>query len=413
MNASAIKAGALPLVLPAAMLALLLAAAPGTPAAAEPLDVARAKAMAWSAISQTAFADSIHHARMKFVDQRAPYPQYAPEQIVHIAENLLIGQNDDGGWPKNKDWTRADNPASLRGGKSTLDNRTTWSQIDYLARVHQRTELKRYAHAAMRGIDYLLQQQRDSGGWRGADVDAITYNDDVMAGVMSTLQAIGQERERYGFVDPARLKRVATAYVRGLDCILRTQVRIDGQRTAWGQQHDHVTLAPVWARAYEPPALASAESVGVVRFLMSIDEPSPEIVASIEAAVAWLDRVKIPGLRIDEVPAEPVQFRWHYSETDRVAVRDPAAPPIWARFYDLETQQPIFGVRPRQIVHHLRDVSRERRTGYSWYGHWPSDLLNTEYPRWRKKHGLPEAFSDRPRRHPRRRCTFKRSQLNQ
>lgn len=27
-------------------------------------------------------------------------------------------------------------------------------------------------------------------------------------------------------------------------------------------------------------------------------------------------------------------------------------------------------------------IHPERRTGYSWYGTWPADLLETEYPRW-------------------------------
>ena len=40
------------------------------------------------------------------------------------------------------------------------------------------------------------------------------------------------------------------------------------KRTAWGAQHDAVTLRPSAARTFEPVALASAESVGVVRFLI-------------------------------------------------------------------------------------------------------------------------------------------------
>ena len=36
--------------------------------------------------------------------EESPYEQYFSEQIVHIAENLVAAQNEDGGWPKNKDW---------------------------------------------------------------------------------------------------------------------------------------------------------------------------------------------------------------------------------------------------------------------------------------------------------------------
>jgi PelA/Pel-15E family pectate lyase len=366
----------------AVILATLSAAAAAGPAE-ESAEVRRAQATPWQPISHTAFADSIHHARMKFEGRQADYPQFTPDQIVHIAENLLAGQNQDGGWPKNQDWTRADGIDPLRGGKSTFDNRTTWSQIDYLARVHQRTGLKRYAKAAIRGLEYILQQQRPSGGWRGADVEAITFNDDVMAGILSTLKAVMQQRELYQFVDDRLLDRIGKAYLRGLNCVLESQVRVGTRLTVWGQQHDHETLAPVWARSYEPPSLVTAESVGVVEFLMSIEDPSPQVIAAIESAVAWFDRVKITGLRIEEVPAEPVQFRWHWSDTDRVEIADPKAPPIWARFYHLETETPLFCMPQRNRVKSYRDLSRERRTGYRWYGSWPADLLHEAYPAWR------------------------------
>ena len=50
--------------------------------------------------------DSVHHARMKFENEAPPYPCYSPAQSCQIAENILLWQNPDGGWPKNKDWFR-------------------------------------------------------------------------------------------------------------------------------------------------------------------------------------------------------------------------------------------------------------------------------------------------------------------
>jgi len=118
---------------------------------------------------------------------------------------------------------------------------------------------------------------------------------------------------------------------------------------------------------------------------MSIDNPPPAVIRAVESAVAWFDRVKIIGLRIEEVKAEPVHFPYQWSDLERIEVRDSQAPPIWTRFYDLQTEAPIFCTRQRVITSAYTDLSRERRTGYDWYGDWPAELLEKEYPAWRWK----------------------------
>ena len=125
--------------------------------------------------------------------------------------------------------------------------------------------------------------------------------------------------------------------------------------------------------------------MGVVRLLMDIRNPSSEVVAAIQSAVAWFEKVKIGGLRIEKLPAEPVRYPRHYSDFDCVEVRDPGAPPIWARYYDLEDETPIFCNRERRITRKYEELDRERRTGMPWYGYWPLPLLEKEYPAWQKK----------------------------
>ena len=357
-------------------------------------DIAAAKQKKWAAIDTGAFADSIHHAVMKNKGQKAGYERYAPDRIVHIAENLLAYQNGDGGWPKNIDWLKPlsdEERAALPHGEpgttwqdSTLDNSNTWSQIGYLAQVYRQTRLKRYADSALKAIDYVLKGQRPSGGWRGADVEAITFNDDAMAGVLRTLKSVIDDTQLYDFVDPARRASALKEYEKGIRCTLDCQIKVNGRLTAWCQQHDHETLKPIWARSFEPPSLTACESTDVVRMLMEIDKPSPEVIRAVQAAVAWLDKVKIPGLRIEKAPAEPIEYKYHYADFDYVEVKDPHAPPIWTRHYDLETETPIFCDRDRKITRNFADLQRERRTGTAWYGHWPEKLLAKEYPVWQK-----------------------------
>lgn len=366
---------------------LLFRTSPGL--AQNQAEVIAAQEKTWEPIDTGAFADGINHALTHYRGKKAPYARYQADQIVHIAENLVAWQHADGGWPKNIDWLKIWSLPEIEkqkaGKQSTLDNRNTWSQIDYLAQVHQRTRLEHYAEAARRAIDYLLENQNPSGGWRGFDVDAITFNDDVMAGVLQTLYAVATDSLRYFFVDENCRTRARQAYAAGIRCILRCQIKVDGRLTAWCQQHSHQDFAPVWARNFEPPAITAGESVGVVHLLMQIDNPSPEIIQAIQAAVAWFDRVKIAGLRNEKVPTAEIDFRYHFSDFDFVEVQDPAAPPIWTRFYDLQTEKPIFCTRQKEITENYTDLDRERRTGYAWYGYWPAKLFSKEYPAWQKK----------------------------
>ena len=68
-------------------------------------------------------------------------------------------------------------------------------------------------------------------------------------------------------------------------------------------------------------------------------------------------------------------------------VADPQAKPLWARFYEIGTNRPMFVGRDGIIHDHLADIEQERRSGYAWLGDWPDDLLNDEYPKWQKKWG--------------------------
>jgi PelA/Pel-15E family pectate lyase len=216
-------------------------------------------------------------------------------------------------------------------------------------------------------------------------VEAVTFNDDVMAGALRALREVVENKKLYGFVDEQRRGKAKQAYDKGIQCILDCQIKVNGRLTAWCQQHDFKDLKPVWARAFEPPSITAGESTDVVRLLMEIDSPSPEVVRAVQAAIAWFDKVKIGGLRIEKAPAEPVTFKYHYSDSDNVEVKDLNAPPIWTRYYDLQTETPLFCNRDGKITRNYAEVDRERRTGYAWYGYWPANLLKKEYPAWQKK----------------------------
>lgn len=324
-----------------------------------------------------------------------PAAWYATEQARAIAANVRLHQDATGGWPKNRDMTVPPptkvvppdpHDVLVEVGEATIDNGATTTQIEFLARVHSAADDPASRAAVLRGLDFLLVAQYPNGGWpqyyplRPGYYTRITYNDHAMTNALTLLREVRDGCPPYAWVDAARRKGAELAIVRGIDCILRTQVRQDGKLTGWCAQHDEDTLEPAWARNFEPPSLSGNETVGLVRFLMSVEHPSPAVIAAIEGAVAWLEASKVRGLRVETFTADD-------GRRDRRAVSDPAAPVLWARFYELGTNRPIFTGRDKVIRYDYNEIERERRVGYSHLGTWPAALLVNDYPRWRAKHG--------------------------
>ncbi|MCX6627194.1 MAG: pectate lyase, partial [Candidatus Solibacter sp.] len=187
---------------------------------------------------------------------------------------------------------------------STIDNDATYTQMRYLARVYTATKRPPFQAAFRRGLDYLLKAQYPNGGWpqfyplRDGYWSHITYNDDAMVGVLELLRDLVDHKPEFAFLGDADRARARQAISKGVECILKTQVVQQGKLTAWCAQHDERTLAPAKARAYELPSLSGGESAGIVKFLMGIEKPSPEVVRAIEGAVAWFRTNRIQGIRV-------------------------------------------------------------------------------------------------------------------
>ena len=322
-----------------------------------------------------------------------PPAWYKSAEAVRIADNVLLYQRENGGWQKNLDMAaplaEKEKAALLRQKKETdtnIDNGATYTQVDYLARVYAATKTERFKDAFLRGLDFLLAAQYENGGWpqyyplRKGYYTHITFNDNAMIGVMSLLRSIARKQPDYAFVDEERRARAEKAVEKGIACILRCQIVVDGRRTVWCAQHDEKTFAPAPARIYEKVSLSGSESLGIVRFLMGIERPGPEVIQAVQAAVRWFDAAKLAGLRYEEKRGTSAE-----GGNDRVVVADPAAPPLWARFYEIGTNRPIFSGRDGVIKYRLADIERERRTGYRWYTETPAGLLEKDYPAWQKR----------------------------
>jgi PelA/Pel-15E family pectate lyase len=319
-----------------------------------------------------------------------PHDWYHFAEARRVADVVLQYQSAQGAWPKNTDLTvppTTEHLAKVRakGYDNTIDNKATTMPMRFLALMTQATKDARYKDAFTRGLDYLFAAQYTNGGWPQfyplrdqGYYSRITYNDNAMVNVMFLLRDVAAGEAPYGFVDAERRLQAQAAEGRGIDCILKTQLKHGGKLTAWCAQYDEHTLEPAWARNFEPPSLSGEESVGIVRCLMQIAAPPPEVCAAIEGAVAWFKAVQIPGMRYQRGTAAD-------GKRDGRLEPDPKAGPIWARFYEIGSNRPVFTGRDKQIHYSYQEVERERRGGYDYYGTWPEKLLAIEYPRWAAK----------------------------
>ncbi len=154
-----------------------------------------------------------------------------------------------------------------------------------------------------------------------------TLNDETQYDCIRTMLEAGKALGDASYLASAK---------RGGEWLLLAQ--LPEPQPAWAQQYNEA-MEPAWARAFEPPAVASLESGSALRALLLLYRETGEqrFLAPIAAAVAWLERSAI-------------------------------APGRWARLYELGTNRPIYGDVDGRIHHSIEELTPKRRTGYGWQG---------------------------------------------
>lgn len=322
-----------------------------------------------------------------------PDEWYGSEESVAIAQNVLLYQRNIGGWPKN---TPFHQPISVsekaiiledkNKSDAIFDNGATTTEMRFLAKMYSKVRNDSYKAAFEKGLRFILKAQYENGGWpmfyplKQGYYTHITFNDDATFRLMTLLKGIYNGEPLFAFVTNKELISGAmNAWKRGLSCILKTQIVVNGKPTVWCAQHDEITFLPAKARAYELPSFSGAESVGLLKILMDIENPSPEIIRSVKGGIKWLEEYQLRYTRWDS-------FTNSEGKSDRRIVTDPKAGSMWARFYDLETGLPYVSDRDGIKKGTLEEIGYERRNGYSWYTTLPQKILDG-YPVWNEKWG--------------------------
>lgn len=297
-----------------------------------------------------------------------PDAWFGSAEAVEMGDRVLSHQTARGDWPKNVNTGAAEFGGPGRPERGTFDNGATVGEIRFLARLARMTGERRFRQGVERGLGHILEAQYPNGGWPQSHPAGtgyarhITFNDGTMVGLMELMRVVTRSDD-FGWLGEEWRHRAAEAFERGVACILESQVRVRGRLTVWCAQHDELTLEPRPARSYELASLSGGESAGILLLLMSLEGRGARVEEAIRAGVEWYEAVKIGGIRVVT------------RDGDRVVVVDEAAPPVWARFYELPTMRPLFAGRDGVARYRLSDIEQERRAGYAWYGNWGERVL--------------------------------------
>lgn len=265
------------------------------------------------------------------------------DAAIDCAKALLHGQLESGCWsdrvdfdPSGKNAGRYRNGQGKKDGRnySTLDDDKSQAALRLLIEVDRALKFQDAAiHEAVEyGLSALLKAQFANGGfpqgwekpveqlpvvkasiptydWRTEGRfknywDFETLNDGLAGTVTKTLQLA---YEVYGD------ERYREAMLKFGDFLILAQ--LPEPQPAWAQQYNH-QLQPIWARKFEPPAIAGRESEDAIETLLYLTELTGEkrFLEPIPRTIKWLRRSLLPDGQI-------------------------------ARFYELKTNTPLYFVK--------------------------------------------------------------------
>lgn len=272
------------------------------------------------------------------------------------ADALRRGQLRSGGWQDHVDFDPADRkrtayridpPGKKKKGFSSLDDDKTQSSLRFLVQLDRALAFKDTVVHEMTlfALDGLLRAQFTNGAFpqvwdepariemppampasypmswprvypgHGSYWFRYTLNDNLMPDVM---HALWLAQEVYGD------ERYGVAARKGADFLLLAQ--LPDPQPAWAQQYDF-EMHPAWARKFEPPAVTGGESQGILQILLEAYRRTgqPKYLEPVPGALAYLKKSLLADGRL-------------------------------ARFYELESNRPLYFTRDYTLTHDDSDM---------------------------------------------------------
>jgi hypothetical protein len=124
---------------------------------------------------------------------------------------------------------------------------------------------------------------------------------------------------------------------------------VPAPQAGWAQQYNFA-MEPAWARRFEPPAVSSGETAGIIRTLVDVHMATGDekYLRPLAGAIQWLKRSEI-------------------------------SPGKWARFYELGSNKPLYFTKDYKLVYTDDDLP----THYAFQGEFniPSAMSYAEHKR--------------------------------
>ncbi|UOQ48677.1 pectate lyase [Gracilibacillus caseinilyticus] len=315
---------------------------------------------------------------------KADYYSDNLEESITQADNLLTWQIEHGGWDKNKSDTLFTRPWDGEEPRSesysfiedmetgTIDNNATIDEILFLALMYKETGYERYKESVLKGIEFLQNLQYETGGFaqayplNGSYQDNVTFNDNAMIRTLNAMTLMAEKKYPFNsdIISDALATDIQDSVDLATDYLVNAQIEVDGELTAWGQQHDPFTYEPTTGRAFEIPSISGFESVSIVQYLMALPDQTPAVQTAIEGALNWFDEVEVEGYRFER-----------FDENEQYYYEDPSSS-YWYRLYEIGTNKPLFTQRSNELVtHDIMDLDKDNRSSYMWAGDFAADLL--------------------------------------
>jgi hypothetical protein len=287
-----------------------------------------------------------------------------------VARALVKGQYCSGGWDYYIEFDpskRAQFPYRADGGcasraatnperPTTLDDNVTQAAVRVLMRVDRELGFKDAPiHQAARfALDSLVKAQYPNGAWpqrysqfpapadfpvRRASYAAswerkwpgasyythYTFNDNSIVDAMDAM------------LEAARIynePRYLASAEKGGEFILLAQM--PEPQPGWAQQYDR-DMHPAWARQFEPPSITGGESQSALRALLLLyrETGNRKYLEPLPRALAYYKRSMLPEV------ANPSEIRRRTC---------PAKTPCVARFYELQTNRPLYITKGTRVT---------------------------------------------------------------
>lgn len=334
-------------------------------------------------IPTTGFAKGLAHWQSLRRGASSKPPLYAADNIIAIADNLLLMQRNNGGWAAHQNPFRKlsrDERLQYLKDQNAKDasfrDYNIFPQIFYLSHVYLQTGDVRYRNAARKALRLVIASQLYNGGWTLWASSEASSGDDVWIDMAVTLDALQFLRKiaagdmPYGYIPFDIRKQAAGAVRKGDELLLRLQQADNSRLSLWASAYALNSSQPVAAQGEALAALNVPLSVRIINYLMALQRPPGEVVRSVEGAVAWLQTNSLQQWLARQSASGSVAITGLKS-----AERLPDQP-LWARYYDIATATPL-----------IHGASGSVNT--VWLGQpgetgdWPRQLLEKDVSTWR------------------------------